>query len=366
MQRVLLWAVGMGLVIGGLVACESDDNSGRNIPVNGHNAQQPQGDSDAPPISTGSDDLYSKPNVIDPLPDQGDDGKLEMVCEDPNDPSTCYCLRLAVIGSFDSGANKNDVSAFVDWLNTKSSAIVSMHQRKPTLDAGFLSNYDIILFTFQADGMSGPFWQYSAAEAQALNTWIDQGGGVVAMTGFNGNATASEVGAINSILQPATGFSYNNDAYLDQTEPDSYCYENAVAVDWTSSTHEIAREVKRTAAFWGSSISIPDGAEVVVRKHDAGATTDIAAAALEIGEGRVFVYADEWPLFSNVWLSTSDHSNVPAEQLQYENCFDQATQMWKDPDVWFQHPQFWYNVIQWTAPENDCFTIDEPIIIPID
>jgi hypothetical protein len=272
---------------------------------------------------------------------------------------------MGVIGTFDSKASKNDVTAFVDWLNTKSNAIVTMVKTKPVITADFLSSYDILLFLNQSDGVSGPFWSYGADESAALKSWLEAGGGMITVTGFNGDMTAQEVGAMNTILEPATGMSYNNDKYL--AEPDlpqnNYCWENSVPIEGWNTDHDISREIKRIAAFWGSSINAPDNAVVVATQPSQTGLTDNAVVSVEISKGRALAIADEWPLFTNVWRPGT---NQQTEANIYDPCYDTDEEQWNYADVYFQHPQFWYNVIEWTAPENECFTIDEPVIITID
>jgi len=282
-----------------------------------------------------------------------------MVCDSEGN---CYCLRMGVIGTFDTAANDKDVSSFVDWLNTKSNAIVTMVKGKPTLNQTFLSDFDILLFIYQADSLDGKYWNYKQEEADSLATWIEKGGGVVTVTGFNGKATANEVNAINSILEPATGISYNADAYLDHNTlaTNSYCYENASDISQWDPDHDISREISHTAAFWGYSINAPREAEIVATAVDEDAVTENAAVSLEMGKGRVFAYADEWPLLSNLWLPGTHQQDEPNP---YDPCYDTEKEQWINAENYFQHPQFWYNVIKWTAPENDCFTIDEPVII---
>ena len=298
---------------------------------------------------------------------------IDLVCPDgPEHPETCYCIRIGVIGSFDSSANDedNDVSLFVDWLNNDSSAIVTMINEtdtsKPTIDADFLSNYDVLLFLLQTSELhSGSWWAYSADEAAALKTWIEAGGGLVTVTGFDTPSIYSEVNAINSILEPATGIAYQQEVILDSCGPaDCYCWRNVAVIDGFDPEHPISREVTQIGGFIGYSIAAPTDAQVVA-SNEKGNTV----VAKELGEGRVVVLADEWPLFSKFWTGELD-----ADELNFEidtdesrwpenQCYDAENEYWKTPYNIFQIPQFWYNVIDWSSPENECFHIEHPLIV---
>src|SRR5215831_6548305 len=60
----------------------------------------------------------------------------------------CTCFNIASIGrpghtGFQNGMDST--TAFTDWLNTQSSAEVDMYTARPTLDAGFLDKYDVLI-----------------------------------------------------------------------------------------------------------------------------------------------------------------------------------------------------------------------------
>ena len=303
--------------------------------------------------------------------DADSDGLIETVCPDgANHPETCFCIRIGVVGIFDSNANAedNDVSAFVDWLNNDSSAIVTMVNAtdtdKPTIDADFLADYDVLLFLYQSSSLHSGWWSYSKAEADALKKWIRDGGGVVSVTGFNGERTSEEVAAINSILEPATGISYNNDSVLGQCLPQNcYCWKNVPVLDGFDPSHPISSNVTAIGAFLGSSINAPADAQIVAKSSEGN-----LVVAVEMGEGRAVAIADEWPLFSRLWEDRIDPSTVPGyttdeNSRQYADCYDAAHDYWLSVDRRFQVPQFWYNVFKWASPENECFHIDHPLII---
>jgi hypothetical protein len=268
----------------------------------------------------------------------------------------CYCLRLAVIGTSDSTANDTDVTAFVEWLNTKSSCSVTMFEERVTLTEAFLAEFDIVLFQLLADTANGPFWTYTGDEIAALRTWIEGGGGMITLTGYNGNMSAEEVATINGLLKPVTGISYNNDRYLAEACDTCWCWGNSVPIYGWNRNHEISKNISQVGALWGYSINAPEGAVVVATEGGRN-----AAVAMELGKGRVFAFADEWVIFTNQWRDGDTTPGGAADQ--YNVCYDMEEQQFNNAENYFQIPQFWYNVIGWVAPPNDCFIIEDPGVI---
>lgn len=354
MKRVLLFLLLTAVAL--LWACEKDEAVSTGATPNGDADSDADGDSD----SDSDSDSDAEPQEL-----------VGMTCPDgPENPDTCYCIRMGVIGIFDSAANDDDkdVTAFVDWLNNDSSATITMvnNGRKPTITADFLKDFDILLFLYQADALHSGWWSYSESEATALRKWINEGGGIVSVTGFNGNALNNEVASINSIIEPATGISYNTDMILNSCPGGlpCYCWWNANPIDGFDPDHEISNMVTQIGGFTGSSINAPDGADVVA-SNDTGNTV----VAAEIGEGRAVALADEWPLFSKLWLDADDLSHINfqiperEEEWPSQPCYDVEKEHWKTPGNVFQIPQFWYNVIKWAAPENECFHIEHVLIV---
>src|SRR5690606_20010925 len=90
----------------------------------------------------------------------------------------------------------------------------------------------------------------------------------------------------------------------------------------------------------------------------------IAAAKQVDGAGRVFAWGDEWAIFANQW--ESEPANLQMDE--YNVCYEpeSGTAGADDYEPAFLHTvaslyqtkQFWYNVINWVAPPNECgFTI---------
>src|SRR5690606_15881091 len=130
-----------------------------------------------PPGGTGGG--LMDPGTVDP--NDGRDLEVRKKTCDANGQN-CTCLRLALLGTLDSAANQKDTQPFVDWLNGNSdgTATVTMVTAKPTIDAAFLANYDILLVA------NVNAWTFTDAETAAVETWArETGGGIVALTGFD-------------------------------------------------------------------------------------------------------------------------------------------------------------------------------------
>ena len=60
-------------------------------------------------------------------------------------------------------------------------------------------------------------------------------------------------------------------------------------------------------------------------------------------KGRVLVYADEWITYTSQWAGQNQNNDPSCSALL--------------PQKIYQTAQFWYNMIHWTQPSANCFTI---------
>ena len=90
-----------------------------------------------------------------------------------------------------------------------------------------------------------------------------------------------------------------------------------------------------------------------------------AAVAVQVGNGRVFAFCDEWVLYNEQWRDGETNPTPGDAADEYNICYDMDNQIFLNAENYFQIPQFWYNVIKWVAPPNDCFIIDDPAIIVV-
>ena len=281
----------------------------------------------------------------------GGDGARTQACSDAG----CTCIRIASIGHPGiwgaCGMGGGDgTSALVNWLNTQSTATVDTYDdTKPTLTAGFLAQYDVIILQWLRDvsdaGNDGDLWQFSAAEDSALAAWVSAGGGLITLSGFEGDG--QEVIPTNALLA-FTAFSYNMDTTNGSDYSGGACWGGASGLTgWNVST-PIGVHIKEVGIDNGRSITVaPDGGAVTV-DSPCDNNANQCAVHEDIGKGHVFSFTDEWVTYTSQWLGTSPCIS--------STCTDTAATA-------FQVPQFWYNAIRYASSSVTCFTIQNPMIV---
>lgn len=268
----------------------------------------------------------------------------------------CTCFNIASIGHL--GIYGDNTTELINWLNTESSAAVDLYQTKPTLTAAFLSRYDVIILQWLSDGNGGPYWQFSQSEVAALSDWVNAGGGLITLSGFEPNS--GEVTPINNLLS-FTDLSYNTDNVLTMcpaTLPCN-CWGNTVPVGpWAAGP--IGSNITQIGGFHGRSIN-PGTATVDASGQDNAGNTIVYGAHESVGKGYVFAWCDEWVTYTSQWLGIP--ANTGAGPNPYTTpgnaCYNMsAAQV-------FQVPQFWYNAITYAAQATSCpFTINNSTVIP--
>jgi hypothetical protein len=305
----------------------------------------------------------------------------EWECDDPNDPSTCTCLRVALIGTLDSEANNKDTGPFVEWLEGKSggTATVTRVEQKPTLTADWLNQYDVVISANINE------WAFTPDEQAALENWVrTTAGGVLSLTGFE--STTEEPGKTSQLISWA-GVTYNaiRTAEGGQGEPVYYkdgttdlknCLawtQSSEAIittpikfpDLTGTMEKLSYELDYVGAYIGYGVDAPPEALVVSADPVSGANMVVAH---QVGEtGRILAFGDEWIIFANQWEPAGDPPNQQRDE--YNICYvmpeNQTGFEFHSVQSLYQTKQFWYNAISWVAPPNKCFTIDDPeVIIP--
>lgn len=276
----------------------------------------------------------------------GGTGPGQTVCDDAG----CSCVRIASIGKPGHfGIAGDDTTAFTDWLNSKSNAAVDMYTDQPALTAAFLSSYDVIILQWLTDSNSGPYWTFSSDEISALQSWVEGGGGLITLSGYDSNS--QEVVPLNQLLS-FTDISYNTDSVLSTCPAslDCYCWGNSVPLSgWAA--EPIGANVTQVGAFDGRSINA--GSATVDCSDPSG---PIYAVHESVGQGRIFSYTDEWITYSSQWLGTAPANNNSMYTDPNNPCFDKSA-----AEV-FQVPQFWFNALSWVSGKS-CFTISDPGIV---
>lgn len=373
----------------GLACSAGGDASSKTDPSNGTNSMGGSG----PILNT---------NGGGPVLNTGGSAPLPM---DPNDPrnvpvrpklcdasGNCTCLRLALLGTLDSSANAKDTKPFIDWLNGNSdgTATVTMINAKPTVDAAFLAQYDILVIA----NVNG--WAFSADEKAAVATWVkEQGGGLVTLTGFV--STAAEPAATSQLVEFA-GMGYSGSAMGEWTAPATGnitpIFYKGGATDmrnclnlWSQATDKEASQTtaikftpqtgpleKLTAsldyvgAYIGWPVNAPAGSTVIAKDPASGKNM---AVALEVqvdgqGRGRIMSFGDEWIVFTNQWQPTGTFIDMRMDPSNpcWQPAVDTTPGFYHSVKSLYQTKQFWYNIINWVAPPSECnFTIEDPDVV---
>lgn len=305
----------------------------------------------------------------------------EKVCDANGE--NCTCLRLALLGTLESAADATDTQPFIDWLNGNSdgTATVTMVNTKPVLDATWLAQYDILLVA------NVNAWSFSDAEKAAVETWVrETGGGIVALTGFV--STDAEPAATSQLLSfagiqyapPATATPPGAEAapvyYKGGTTNLKNCLVWSASVGSPQITAPVkfmpqAGELEKltfsldyVGAFYGWTVSGPADATVVANDPVTG--NAIALAREVDGTGRVFAFGDEWVIFANQWQPQGNPNDQTA--AAHNPCWvapeGDAPAFFHSIATLYQTKQFWYNVINWVAPPNECnFVVNDDDVV---
>ena len=205
----------------------------------------------------------------------------------------CDCLAIAIIGTPGSLAS----SQFEQWIIDRGS---SANRIDPAVvDGTVLGDYDVVIL----DQLTRA---YTDAEATAFEAWVSAGGGLMSMTGHTSNPTSAQDWP-NDILGPM-GLEYQG-ALLSGPVTDFELHP--IATGLTSVTFLGGFEV----------VSTNPGESDVVARLPAGA---VAGMAQERGEGKVFVWGDEWIEYDSEWESM--------------------------PEI----TQLWVNIFEWITPVALC------------
>jgi hypothetical protein len=303
-------------------------------------------------------------------PDGGDGGRASR-CDDAGN---CSCINIASIGHEGvwGPCSADSTTALQTWLNTQSTAKVDNYDTtKPTLTAAFLAQYDVIILQWMVETgqqyTDGPAWVFSPAEVSALQDWVNQGGGIIALSGYQCNGsgcTIYDVTASNQLLS-FSDIQFNADDVADPSKTscqDCYCWGGSLPLGsavaggsssvgtWDQSS-PIGIHVSDVGAYNGRSIK---STSATVDFTDG---TNSYAVHEQIGKGHVFAYGDEWVTYSGEWLGTASCLSPGMFTDMNNPCYQKsAAQV-------FQIPQFWYNAIKYASSSVQCFDITSPGII---
>ena len=269
---------------------------------------------------------------------------------DGGDGCVCPTLNVAVVGKPGVWGDGSQ-TAFQEWLNSSSAgtAKVDDYPAKPTFTEDFLAGYNLIILAgLGDDSNNGPWWTFSAAEVAAFQDWIEnKGGGVISLSGYsNDNNEISAKNALLAFSGIAYGQSINSPPCAIVMCP-YRCGNPYQIAEWNRSDPVIEKlglGVKLIGIDGGRPILAPADAHVAATTTDASSVRNWLVGKIT-GKGRVLAFADEWITYTDQW------TGYGGQYLSDPSCSGFL------PQSLYQTAQFWYNMIHWTQPASDCFTI---------
>lgn len=305
--------------------------------------------------------IDTTPTVTPSNEDAG--GTSQVVGCDGGDGCVCPPLSVAVVGTPGVWGDGND-KAFQNWLNSSSAgtAKVDVYTVKPAFTSDFLAGYNVIILAGLGDNSNtGPWWAFSASEIAAFQDWVENGGGVISLSGYSNDN--NEIVAKNALLA-FSGISYTQDCIspacsIVDANNNKMCYRcgNPYQItEWNRSDPVIAN------LSLGVTMIGLDGARPIKAPADAHVAATTTASSVSnwlvakvTGKGRVLVYADEWITYTDQWNG---------QDAQYAN--DPSCKGFL-PETLYQTAQFWYDMIRWVQPNDNCFKIvntpQQPILV---
>ncbi len=235
----------------------------------------------------------------------------QMVGCDGGDACTCPAFKLAVIGKPGKwGANPNGDpdTALQDWLNSSSAGTAQADNftSRPTLTTDFLASYSvIILASLSDDSSNGPWWTFSDVEVAAFRAWIENGGGVITLTGYSGSP--SEIDPVNQLIG-FSGITYSSNAVWGDCADVQTCnctHSNTLSA-WNRTDPVIANlstGVTYVGFQNGRPINAPSDAHVAAT--DGGSNVLVGKV---VGKGRVLAFGDEWITYTSQWTGAGNPS----------------------------------------------------------
>ena len=273
-------------------------------------------------------------------------------CTDGGD-CVCPTLSVAVVGKPGVWGDSSD-TAFQNWLNSSSAgtAKVDNYLDKPAFTPDFLAKYNVIILASLGDNSAnGPWWTFSPSEMTAFQDWIEnQGGGVISLSGYSSDS--NEINAKNALLA-FSGIAYQQQnisppCLIEDAQNNKLCYRCGnpyQIVEWNRTDPVVAnlsRGVTMIGMDGGHPIDAPSDAHVAATTTNASGVNNWLVGKV-VGKGHVLFFADEWIAYTNQWAGQSTQNDPSCKGYS--------------PQDLYQTAQFWYNMIRWTQPTANCFTI---------
>lgn len=250
-------------------------------------------------------------------------------------PAPRPCVSLLSLGEVDQAAavpGERGLDSLVSWLNENSSAKATHARDELELAASLLQDYEVVLLQDVSR------WQFSQTERDVFEAWIRGGGSVIALSGFTG--ALSDKFPANELLS-FSGLNHTM-AQTAQTVAAQcgYCLGETYKQAGWNPEHPIAQGLDLVGAYRGYAVR---GEGEVVARQD-GQNLGLTK---EVGEGRVFLFHDDWVAHTSQWTA------VPRLDCQSNPSCVEVT-----IESTYQMPRFWYNTITWLARGPSCFVVE--------
>ncbi len=215
----------------------------------------------------------------------------------PADAAPTLGCNLATIGTGGGLAS----SQFEAWLSQ--GGVGSLGDQ--TITTSLLAAFSVLIVQDIAQNHT-----YTTAEAQALYTWVENGGNVMTLTGYG---DGDEPNNVNTLIAPFN-MQYTTSLVL------CGCGVPLAITEW--SNHPITKGITSTGFDNGYEV-IGTGGSILASQMDKGGDHHVLRAS-SVGAGHVVVWGDEWISYDTVW------KDFP------------------------QTMTFWQNIIDWFAPQAGC------------
>jgi hypothetical protein len=236
-------------------------------------------------VSTRADAATDAPAVAPELCDGVDNDRNGTVDDvDVGNDGVCDCLLIATLGKA-GGSGQGDV--FGGWLDARSDNGAA-DLADQTLTPELLARYQVIVAQDVHDQRA-----YSAAEIDALQRWVENGGGLLTLIGYAGVEERTNANAILARF----GLDYGAKPILPRSGGKTVAVKTWVP-------HPVTTGV--------TSVGVDNGYEV------GGDGTALASEggftllrAKEVGRGHVLAWGDEWITYNTEWSSNAGYQVEP-------------------------------------------------------
>jgi hypothetical protein len=241
---------------------------------------------------------------------------------DVNNDGVCDCIKIGTLG-IPGTHGQRDV--FSTWLSARASSGAVVALDSQVLTADLIATFNIIVV--QDIYQTGNGRAYTTAEAQVLSDWVNQGGGLMTMTGYG--SPPRDNANVNILLAPYQ-LSYGEVQILKKGA--------------SANTVPITQFVPHPITAGVTGVGVDNGYEVSGPANPAPQANFTVYAtgggfrvgeAIQVGKGHVDVWGDEWITYNSEWVNHPD----------------------------YQIPLFWTNTVKWLTVAGTC-QVSIPLVIP--